>query len=174
MNPDYPIEAMTLLLDQQCITEKYAPLIPLAEKLLAGCLRLGCRTKSDAQRLSDADCQSIGLPTEEAIRLFRRFLTLYDLKPQKFKEQNDSDYDPKTLASLRELYCLPGVKQIRATLYFLSGYRSLSDLAHADALEILEKTKQTIEERNLSCSIPLPKEVRTHIAVAKAFTFESQ
>ena len=74
------------------------------------------------------------------------------------------------MLAFQELFYLPGVKQTRASLYFYSGYESLASIADADLKDILEKTALTISAHDLPCIVPLPQEVRTHIAVAKAFT----
>lgn len=71
---------------------------------------------------------------------------------------------------LRELYQLPGVKSTRATLYFKAGFRSLADIAVSTPQEIIAKTESVIRQENLGLKAPLLKEVKTHIAVARAFT----
>lgn len=169
IDPDYSIEALSFLLDESCLAERYRPLIEYRERLLCGLRELGCRTGSDAGRLPDEAFASLGLNASETA-LFRRFLTLYDVKPQKLREIEKLVSDPQKQQCFRELYHLPGVKYVRAELYYRSGYRSLSDLAAASAEEVLEKTALTIAENKMSCIVPLPKEVRTHIAVARAFT----
>jgi len=74
------------------------------------------------------------------------------------------------IQSFRELYQLPGVKSTRATLYFKAGFPRLADIASSSPEEIIAKTENVIRNENLSLKVPLLKEVKTHIAVAKAFT----
>ena len=88
------------------------------------------------------------------------------------KEIEKFDLDNKEAKAFEELYYLPGVKQTRASLYFKSGFKSLKDIADANAEDILSKTSLTILRYELPYKAPLPKEVRTHIAVAKAFTYD--
>lgn len=169
---NYPLSALEILLDSLCLSNRYAPLIPYKAALLAGLCTLGCKTKADAQCLSDADFLQMGLDAE-ILPLLRRFFTLYDPNPRKFREIARLTADSREQAAFRELYCLPGVKFTRASLYYRVGYRSLQDIAEASPEEILEKTAQTIAAEHLSGTVPLPKEVRTHIAVAKAFTMDT-
>lgn len=174
INTDYPLEALEILLDKNCLPERYFPLIGHKERLIPGLRRRGCRTKSDAERLSDEDFRDMGLESPEEIRLFRRFLSLYDPKPQKLRAAKAIPAAPEERAAFRELCYLPGVKEIRATLYYRSGYRSLRDFAAATVEEVLERTARTIAQNALPCAAPLPKEVRTQIAVARAFTREPE
>ncbi|MCQ2430790.1 MAG: hypothetical protein MJ192_10730 [Clostridia bacterium] len=170
INTNYRIDALSVLLDPGCLSERYAPLIPYKERLITGLKALGCRTKHDAELLPDDVLLGLGLPDAGVVRLFRRFLTIYDVSPQKLREIDKVTADPAERAAFRELYCLPGVKQIRASLYCRAGYETLQSVADASVEEILTRTAQVIAEDSLSCIVPLPKEVRTHIAVAKAFT----
>ncbi len=169
IDTDYKITALGILLDESCLSERYYPLIAPKDALIAGLSTLGCQRKSEAEKLTDADFLKIGLADTGLVRLFRRFLTIYDPSPQKFREIPKVTSDPNEEKAFYELYALPGVKAVRASLYFASGYRSLKDFAEADVGEILGKTAETIAAEGLSCITPLPKEVRTHIAVAKAF-----
>lgn len=170
ISADYPIEALALLLDEGCLSERYAPLVSYKDVLLSSLPRLGCRVKSDVEKLPDAALAEIGLSDAQMIRLFRRFLAMYDPKAQKFRELDALAVSPEERSAFRELYHLPGVKAIRAALYYRSGYRSLADLAGATVEEVLTRTALTVSREQLTCIVPLPKEVRTQIAVAKAFT----
>ena len=170
MNTDYKTECLDFLLEKSCLSERYHPLIAYKETLIPWLLSRGCKTKSDIQKLSDDDFTGIGLNDAGIIRLFRRFLTLYDPSAQKFREIEKLCKGSEKTESFRELYYLPGVKYVRANLYYLSGYKTLFDIASSSEEEILGKTAEAISENALDCIVPLPKEVRTHIAVAKAFT----
>ena len=174
IDTNYRIEAFRYLLDKECLPEKYYPLIPFKEEMISQFHRMGYQTKNEIADLSDAELRNAGLREEGLIDLLRRFLRLYDPKPQKFRELEKPDPESQMKLSFKELYYLPGVKQTRALLYFYAGYDSLADIADADPKDILEKTARAISEHQLSCIVPLPKEVRTHIAVAKAFTRSGQ
>ncbi len=173
MNTNYCLEALEILLDEKCLPERYYPLIPFRDKLVAGFHALHCKTRDDAAALSDEAIAETGLKDEEIIRLLRKFFTLYDPNPQKFRELKKAALDPEEQHAYNELYYLPGVKQIRASIYFRAGYRSLADFVSTTVDEVLERTGRVISEYGLSCTVPLPKEVRTHIAVAKAFLWNS-
>ena len=169
VNTDYKINALGLLLSADCLSERYHPLISCRDALIEGLCRLGCKTKNDAAALSDDELRGIGLCDDGMIRLLRRFLTIYDPSPAKFREIDKLTSNEAERTSYRELYCLPGVKAVRARLYCLSGFRTIRDVAAASEKEILERTARAIAENGLDCIVPLPKEVRTHVAVAKAF-----
>ncbi|MDD2648840.1 MAG: DUF4332 domain-containing protein [Eubacteriales bacterium] len=70
--------------------------------------------------------------------------------------------------SLFDLMRLPGVKGIRARLYLDAGYSSITEFSKAAPDEVIKKTSAVIENRRLSLAKPLPKEVRTQLAVSKA------
>ena len=169
MDSNYKIEALAILLDRECLSERYYSLIEYKETLLSGLRDRGVETKNEAEALPDEAFVQMGMEDEEQIRLLRRFFTIYDANPRKFREIDRVTDDPEARKVFRELYFLPGVKYIRANLYDLSGYRTLRDIAASTPEEILARTKRTIEEMKLACIVPLPREVRTHIAVARAF-----
>lgn len=173
MNTDYSIEALEILLNEDCLAERYYPLIQYKGTLIQGLRQLNCQTKKDAALLSDADYAGIGISDVEVISLLRKFYTIYDPNPQKFREIHKLSLNPDEQISYRELYFLPGVKRTRASLYYKAGYKTLADFINTSPDEIAEKTAKAIKEHNLPCIVPLPKEVRTHIAVAKAFMWNS-
>lgn len=149
---------------------RYYSLIPYKDILIENLNIMGCHTKSDCMKLSDESLLEAGLPDIEMVRLFRVFLILYDIKPAKLKEITAVCKTEEEVQSFRELYQLPGVKSTRAMLYFKAGFRSLADIARSTPQEIIEKTACIIREENLGLKVPLMKEVKTHIAVARAFT----
>ncbi len=120
--------------------------------------------------LSDETLLTIGLENVEMVALFRAFLTLYDINPAKLKEIDSICKSPEEAASFQELYQLPGVKSTRAMLYYKAGLGSLEIIAQSSPQEIIAKTEQVIRKENLDLKVPLMKEIRTHIAVARAFT----
>lgn len=167
---DYRIEAIRVLLNEDCILKCYVPLIPIKDSLVNGLLRKGCRTNEACRSLSDAELADAGLP-EHMIGLFRRFLRLYDYKGRGLKDIPDAESrTEEEIASLLELMRLPGVKAIRAQLYYHCCLRSLADFAAADAEQLRMRITNVITKEKLPYAPPLPKELRTQIAVAKAFT----
>ena len=169
---NYPIAAMGLLLDRDCLPVRYHPLVQYRESLPQKLAQLGCEKKHDAELLPDEALLQAGLDDEAQLRLFRRFLTLYDPDPRKFREIEQSDLSPEEKAAYQELFCLPGVKRVRASLYLLCGYASLRAFAQADAAAVIRAAEQAIREKGLPYAVPLPKEVRTQIAVARAFLWK--
>lgn len=69
---------------------------------------------------------------------------------------------------LCDLMRLPGVKIIRAGLYFDSGYRSVSSFAVETTESMLRGIKNYLIRSGDKKSLPLPKEISTQIAVAKS------
>ncbi len=171
MDTNYKIEAVNILLNEDCLSARYYPLIACKESIVEGLKRMECVTKNDISEISDEKLIDLGLADFAMVELFRKFLTIYDPKPQKFREISKLTSDSYEEQAFKELYLLPGVKFTRATLYYLSGYTTVKSFAETTPEEVLSKTAKTITERQLSCIVPLPKEVRTHIAVAKAFCY---
>ena len=73
------------------------------------------------------------------------------------------------LANIADIMRLPGVKDIRATLYFDSGFDTLEKISKQDPLEMKNKINEYIKDKNISKSPPFPKEITTQIAWAKVY-----
>lgn len=168
-NADYPIGAIDFLLNENCILKAYYPLIPYKAIVLEGLKALGCARKSDALRCSDEELLQAGLP-EGLLGLFRKFLMMYDPKPQKMREVAAASETPAEEQTFMALYLLPGVKSTRARLYMRSGFGTLEEIAAASPEGLIATCWHTIEEECLDLKAPLMKEARTHVAVARAFT----
>ncbi len=167
-NADYPIGAIDFLLNENCILKAYYPLIPYKAIVLEGLKALGCARKSDALRCSDEELLQAGLP-EGLLEMFRRFLRMYDSKPQKMREIAAVSETPEEEQAFGELYALPGLKSTRARLYMRSGFSTLEEIAAASPEGLIAACRHTIEEECLDLKAPLLKEARTHVAVARAF-----
>lgn len=155
---------------EECVPDRYYTLIPYRDRLVNTLLAAGLLKISEVKRLSDAELVNAGLPDNRTVALFRRYLTIYEPSPAKIRELESSGRSPEEMEMYRELYDLPGVKATRAELYILSGYDRLEKIAAASAEDIYRDTKETIDRLGLPLKAPLLKEVRTHIASAKAFT----
>lgn len=70
-----------------------------------------CLTKEDCQKLSEEALLFAGLPDAETANLFKRFLGMYDIKPQKMKEIDAVCKAPEEAESFRELYHLPALSE---------------------------------------------------------------
>lgn len=167
---NYRVEAIEILLNEDCILQRYYPLIPYKEIMLRNMRANGYSTKNECLSLSDDALYELGLPNFELVNLFRRFLVLYDVNNSKFKDIKSISANETEASAFRELYLLPGVKSTRARLYYDSGYRNLSEIASALPEQIIHNTSETIIRKGLNLKAPLPKEVRTHIAVAMVLT----
>lgn len=167
---NYLIQGIEVLLHEDRILKCYVPLIPHTQQLVQGLQSIGCKTRDDCLAQSDDALVSAGLPAD-LIGLFRRFLRLYDYKGMGIKDIPDADSrTAEETAALLELMRLPGVKAIRAQLYYHCGLRSLTDFAASDAEALQAHIAAVIARDDLPYSTPLPKELRTQIAVAKLFT----
>lgn len=71
------------------------------------------------------------------------------------------------IACLCDLMRLPGVKCVRAELYFNCNIRSITDMAKQDLINIKEYIYHYIEDTNSKKSVPLNKELKTQISWAK-------
>lgn len=169
MNTNYKIESIIVLLNEDCVLSRYYPLIPVKTDLANYLKQQGVVYKDDCNKIADSKLAESGLLDTNTVRLFRRFLSMYDINPTKTKELNSLQLTADEKKSFAELYLLPGVKYTRASLYYKAGLQSLYDFTQLTATEIVDKCNATIVTQNLDCKCPLLKEVKTHIAVAKAF-----
>ena len=142
INTNYRIDSLKILLDEKCLSERYCSLIEYRDELIKGLKNKGIEYKNDITNLSDNELIQLGLKDLNTVKLFRRFLTIYDVSSSKLKEIDKLEIDESQRSSYKELYLLPGVKQIRANLYFLSGYKSLNDFVDSNEKEIIEKNKR--------------------------------
>jgi len=167
---NYQIQALDILLNEDCLLQRYFPLIQYKEILMKNFVKNHTFSKTECLELPDEILIEMGLPNEEMVRLFQRFLVMYDVKDSKLKEIEEIAANEAEADSFRELYLLPGVKAVRAKLYYDANYKSLSQIASAFPEQIIHDTSRVILQKGLKLKAPLPKEVRTHIAVAKALT----
>lgn len=71
------------------------------------------------------------------------------------------------IVRLSDLSRLPGVKGIRARLYYDAGFDSCKKLRESSEEQILEITRKFVEDTHFDGIAPLPKEVQFTIATAK-------
>jgi len=71
------------------------------------------------------------------------------------------------LVKLSDLARLPGVKGIRARLYYDAGLDSVEKLGNANAEELLSYLITFVEQTNFEGIAPLPKEITSTIENAK-------
>lgn len=168
---NYRTEGIDILLERDCILERYYGLIPYKKKLIESLIGRGYLTKNDCALASNETLIASGLPDSAAVGMFRAFLSLYDHRGKGARDIVDPECkSPEEIAAMIVLMRLPGVKSVRAELYCRCGITSLADLAESNADELREKIVGLIAEKGLRCSPPQPKELRTQIAVARVFT----
>lgn len=170
VNTNYKIEAIRYLLHENCILQGYYPLIPYKELLTERLMQMGCTRKNEATQLTDEELLHAGLPDMGLVGLFRKFLVMYDPKPQKLREINSVSKTPEEAEVFSMLYLLPGVKSTRARLYMQAGFDSLEKIAETSPEDLIGSCEAVITRECLVLKAPLLKEARTHIAVARAFT----
>lgn len=71
------------------------------------------------------------------------------------------------LFGICDLMRLPGIKELRANLYYDCGYRNLKAFAAQNQPEMRKKLADYIAENKIQKSVPFAKELETQIAVAK-------
>ena len=71
------------------------------------------------------------------------------------------------LVKLSNLARIPGVKQVRARLYYEGGLDTLEKLAEWDPEEMREMLKEFIEKNSFDGIAPLPKEAVMTITLAR-------
>lgn len=166
---NYKIEAINILLNEDCIINRYYPLIKYKDSLLCLFKKYNVKTRNDCLNVR-VDLVDL-FKDPRLVNLFCRFLIMYDSDDKKLKGLTRLSVSDDEMKSYKELFLLPGVKETRAKLYYLAGYKTLKDIADSSVKDILDKMADTIKENKLECVLPFEKELRTHIAVAKTFTY---
>ena len=169
VDTNYKIESILILLNEDCILQRYYPLVQVKQPLLRFLQEQGVVFKDDCGRISDDKYLANGTLNAQTLQLFKRFLTMYDVKRSKIAQLNKLCLSDEMRQTYEQFFALPGVSETRANLYYKAGLRSLRDVANLTASELVDKCKSAIDSQNLSCIAPLTKEASTHIAVAKAF-----
>ena len=165
----YKIEAFDVLLNEDAILSRYYPLIPFKDKLIENLKKNKLETNHDCFEADSKLLLEI-LGSNELVNLFKRFLLMYEVDENKLRPINDLKISDEEKESYKELFLLPGVKEIRAQLYYLSGFKSLKDISKSNVDEISRKMLDAINKYHLDSKVALPKEIKTHIAVAKAYS----
>ena len=163
MNDNFFTEDLIASLARDVVMERYYPLIDHKEELTAILKKAGAVRKD---QVSDAVTEDIRNMLGETVSvLFARFIHIYDFNKSKLREIKDyagkSEYD-----SLAGLLRLPGVRLLRAALYYHSGV-TLAVLAEKTTEEIRDMVRDYIQRENRAEIVPQPKEVNCHRAVAK-------
>lgn len=172
MNDNYFVEDLIVSLERDIVMERYYPLIDYKDELTAILNKAGVVRKD---QVSDAVTDDIRMILGNVVSgLFGRYIHIYDFKKSKLREIKDyigtKEYD-----AIADLLRLPGVRLLRAELYFNSGV-TLEVLAKKATEDIRNMVCDYIQRENRSEIIPQPKEVNCHRAVAKMIlrTYEEE
>ena len=163
MNDNYYMDDLIGSLERNIVMERYFPLIDHKEELTAILIKNGVVRKD---QVSDAVIEEVRIMLGETVSgLFARFIHIYDFNKSKLREIKDyvgkKEYD-----DLAGLLRLPGVRLLRAELYFNSGV-TLEVLAEKSTEDIRDMVRDYIQRENRSEIVPQPKEVNCHREVAK-------
>ena len=163
MNDNYFLDDLIGSLERDIVMERYYPLIDYKGELTAILNEAGAVRKD---QVSDEVTGDIRMKLGEVVSgLFSRFIHIYDFNKSKLREIKDYAGTEKYDA-LAALLRLPGVRLLRAELYYNSGV-TLEVLAEKSTEDIRNMVGDYIRRENRSEIIPQPKEVNCHRAVAK-------
>jgi len=163
MNDNYYIKDLISSLERDIVMERYFPLIDYKDELTTIINRFGVLRKD---QVSDAVIKEVGITLGEDIsKLFARFIHIYDFNKSKLREIKGY-IGTKEYEALSKLIRLPGVRLLRAELYFSSGI-TLETLAEKTTADIRNMVSDYIQRENRSEVVPQLKEVNCHREVAK-------
>lgn len=163
MTDNFYIEDLIFSVRKETTPERYLPLERCREELLAVMREDGVVFRDD---VSDEIIKKVGTRCGDDIaRLFARFIHIYDFKPEKLRDirryEGTEKYD-----ALSAFLRLPGVRLLRAELYYGSGV-TLKILAERTTEEIQSAVRGYIVREGRTEIVPLTKEVNCHREVAK-------
>ena len=143
--------------------ERYLPIEKHADELLALMRECGVTFRDEINESVIGRVRDIC--GDETARLFERFIHIYDFKKEKLREikqyAGTEKYD-----ALACLLRLPGVRLLRAGLYFSSGV-TLEALAQEPTEKIQSRVRDYVTREGRTEIVPLTKEVNCHKEVAK-------
>lgn len=163
MNDNYYMNDMISSLKKDVVMERYYPLIDNKKELTTILNGAGVVRKNQISEVVIEDIKkTLG---EDISRIFARFIHIYDFNKSKLNDIKDY-VDMKEYDSLAGLLRLPGVRLLRAKLYYNSGI-TLEVLVEKTTEEIRAMVHDYIKRNNREEIIPQPKEVNCHREVAK-------
>lgn len=138
-------------------------------KLLEGIFHLYDFKNCKLRDINSADSKLIETLIGHNIKTSKDYLllcmstTISDIS----EKYSSSEDEVLRLFNLCDLMRLPGVKDLRASLYYHCGYKKLSDFASENPYNMKQKISKIINEEKIDKAVPLGKELATQIAVAK-------
>ena len=163
MNDDYYINDLIGSLKKDTVMERYYPLIDYKKELTVILNNAGIVRKNQVSETVIEDiAKTLG---EDISHVFVRYIHIYDFNKSKLNDIKDyigmKEYD-----DLANLLRLPGVRLLRAKLYYNSGV-TLEVLSKKSTDDIRNMVSDYIKRENRKEIIPQPKEINCHIEVAK-------
>ena len=163
MNDNYYINDLITSIKRDVVLERYYPLINYKEELTVFLNKAGVIRKNEVSEAVIKDIEKV--LGEDIACIFARFIHIYDFNKSKLNDIKDylgtKEYD-----SLAELLRLPGVRLLRAKLYYNSGI-TLDVLAKKSTEDIRNMVNEYIQREKREEIIPQIKEVNCHREVAK-------
>ena len=170
MNDNYFMDDLISSLKKDVVMERYYPLIEYKEDLLAILNKAGIvRKKQVSESLIENISEVLG---KDVSARFARFIHIYDFNKAKLGDIKDyvgmKEYD-----DLAGLLRLPGVRALRAKLYFNSGI-TLEVLVEKTTEDIRTMIGDYIRREKRKEIVPQPKEVNCQREVAKMIIHASE
>ena len=170
MNDNYLVSDLINSLRMDVVMERYYPLIDYKGVITIILNKAGVVRKNE---ISENVIKEISMALGKDISsTFSRFIHIYDFNKSKLKDIKDyvgtKEYD-----SLAGLLRLPGVRLLRAELYYNSGV-TLNVLAEKSTEDIRNMVNDYIKRENRKEIPPQPKEVNCHREVAKMILHASE
>ena len=170
MNDNYYVNDLINSLKKDVVMELYYPLINYKEELISIISKVGVVRKNQISETVIEDIEKI--LGKDISNSFARFIHIYDFNKSKLRDIKDyagtKEYD-----SLADLLRLPGVRALRAKLYYNSGV-TLKILAEKSTEDIRAMVCNYIQRNRREEIIPQPKEINCHREVAKMILHASE
>lgn len=170
MNDNYYLDDLISSLKKDVVLKRYYPLINYKEELTDILKKAGVVRKNQVSENVIEDISKV--LGKDISNIFARYIHIYDFNKAKLKDIKDylgtKEYD-----SLAELLRLPGVRLVRAKLYYNSGV-TLNVLIEKTSEEIRDMISDYIKREFRQEIIPQPKEVKCHKEVAKMILHASE
>lgn len=163
MNDNFYLSDLLGSIREDTTMERYWKLIPVRDELICELDRLGVVFRDDVtEEVLGKLADRFG---EDTVRLLARFLHIYDFSKAKLKDIRQIE-DAEEYAALADLLRLPGVRLLRAQLYYSSGV-TLEVLYDTPTEEIQSMVRRYVEREGRAESVPFAKEINCHREVAK-------
>lgn len=168
MTDNYYMSDLLASVREDTTPERYRPLMEIRGELASFLLEKGVvRRPQVTNKILEEVSERFGIA---ASKLLAGLMHVYDFNPAKLKDirayEGTEQYEP-----LRDLLRLPGVRLLRAELYYHSGV-SLQTLASSSTEDIRKTVAAYVAREGRSETVPLPKEVNCHREAAKLFLHE--